>query len=87
MQRPACDPGFADVKLVANLTMQLAYRNKDKLQAGMIIGGWDEKEGAQVYGRAQSLLHFSPQRQHFLWGRLVVSFTKSAQTESKSGGV
>lgn len=35
---------------VANLTMQLAYRNKDKLSAGMIIGGWDAKEGAQVYG-------------------------------------
>ena len=25
------DPGMADVKLVANLTMQLAYKNKDKL--------------------------------------------------------
>ena len=44
------DPGMADVKLVATLTMQLAYRNKDKLSAGMIIGGWDRKLGAQVYG-------------------------------------
>ena len=50
MQRSDSDPGMADVKLVANLTMQLAYRNKDRLSAGMIIGGWDAKEGAQVYG-------------------------------------
>jgi 20S proteasome subunit beta 1 len=44
------DPGMADVKLVATITQQLAYRNKDKLSAGMIIGGWDRKLGAQVYG-------------------------------------
>jgi 20S proteasome subunit beta 1 len=44
------DPGMADVKLVATITTQLAYRNKDKLSAGMIIGGWDRKLGAQVYG-------------------------------------
>ena len=50
MQRRGDGPGMADVKLVANLTMQLAYRNKDRLSAGMIIGGWDAKEGAQVYG-------------------------------------
>lgn len=50
MQRTDCDPGMADVKMVANVTMQLAYGNKDKLSAGMIIGGWDAKEGAQVYG-------------------------------------
>jgi 20S proteasome subunit beta 1 len=49
-RRGDADPGMADVKLVANLTMQLAYRNKDRLSAGMIIGGWDAKEGAQVYG-------------------------------------
>ena len=31
------EPGMADVKLVANVTMQIAYRNKDRLSAGMII--------------------------------------------------
>jgi 20S proteasome subunit beta 1 len=49
-RRGDLDPGMADVKLVANLTMQLAYKNKDKLSAGMIIGGWDATLGAQVYG-------------------------------------
>jgi 20S proteasome subunit beta 1 len=44
------DPGVTDVKLVATVTARLAYENKDKLSAGMIIGGWDEKLGAQVYG-------------------------------------
>ncbi|EEH54482.1 uncharacterized protein MICPUCDRAFT_44601 [Micromonas pusilla CCMP1545] len=50
MERSDADPGMADVKLVANLTMQIAYKNKDKLSAGMIIGGWDSKRGPQVYG-------------------------------------
>ena len=50
MQRVGARCRQADVKLVATLTMQLAYRNKDKLSAGMIIGGWDRKLGAQVYG-------------------------------------
>ena len=39
-----------DVKLVANLTKTIAYENKDRLQAGMIIAGWDRKLGPQVYG-------------------------------------
>ena len=39
-----------DVKLVANITKQIAYQNKDRLQAGMIVAGWDRKLGAQVYG-------------------------------------
>ena len=49
-RRGDVDPGMADVKLVANLTMQLAYRNKDRLSAGMIIGGWDKVLGPQIYG-------------------------------------
>ena len=44
------EPGMADVKLVANVTMQIAYRNKDRLSAGMIIAGWDRRAGAQVFG-------------------------------------
>ena len=39
------EPGMADVKLVANVTMQIAYRNKDRLSAGMIIAGWDRRAG------------------------------------------
>ena len=39
-----------DVKLVANLTKTIAYENKERLQAGMIIAGWDRKLGPQVYG-------------------------------------
>ena len=30
--------------------MRLAYRNKDRLSAGMIIGGWDKVLGPQIYG-------------------------------------
>jgi len=44
------EPGMADVKLVANVTMQIAYRNKDRLSAGMIIAGWDRRAGPQVFG-------------------------------------
>ena len=39
-----------DVKLVANITQKIAYQNKDRLQAGMIIAGYDRKLGPQVYG-------------------------------------
>lgn len=39
MQLNGPDPGFSDVKIVANLTMQMAYRNKAMLSAGMIIAG------------------------------------------------
>lgn len=37
------------VKTCANLFKMLAYNNKDNLSAGLIIGGWDEKRGGQVY--------------------------------------
>lgn len=47
----APDAGFTcDVKLVANITKKIAYENKERLQAGMIIAGWDRKLGPQVYG-------------------------------------
>ena len=41
---------MVDVRLVAKLTQKIAYENKEKLQAGMIIAGWDRIRGAQVYG-------------------------------------
>jgi 20S proteasome subunit beta 1 len=43
-------PMMVDVRLVAKLTQKIAYENKEKLQAGMIIAGWDRKRGGQVYG-------------------------------------
>jgi len=43
-------PGFVDVKTAAQLVMQLAYGNKNNLQAGMIVAGWDAREGGAVYG-------------------------------------
>ena len=43
-------PGVVDVKLAAQLVMQIAYSNKDALQAGMIVAGWSASEGGVVYG-------------------------------------
>eukprot|EP00933_Yihiella_yeosuensis_P070972 TRINITY_DN79143_c0_g1_i1.p1 TRINITY_DN79143_c0_g1~~TRINITY_DN79143_c0_g1_i1.p1 ORF type:complete len:247 (-),score=61.73 TRINITY_DN79143_c0_g1_i1:114-854(-) len=37
------------VNTAANLFKMIAYNNKDRLMAGLIIGGWDEKLGGQVY--------------------------------------
>jgi len=37
------------VQTAANLFKIFAYNNKDNLMAGMIIAGWDEKKGGQVY--------------------------------------
>lgn len=39
-----------DVKVAANLAMQMAYSNKNMLQAGLIVAGWDKKRGGQVFG-------------------------------------
>jgi 20S proteasome subunit beta 1 len=43
-------PGMIDVKTAAQLVMQMAYSNKSALQAGMIVAGWDAREGGVVYG-------------------------------------
>lgn len=40
----------ATVKVAANLVRLIAYNNKKMLQAGMIVGGWDEYEGGKIYG-------------------------------------
>ncbi|CAE8631375.1 unnamed protein product [Polarella glacialis] len=37
------------VNTAANLFKIMAYNNKDNLMAGLIVAGWDEKEGGQVY--------------------------------------
>merc|ERR1719375_2406992 len=37
------------VKTAANLFRLIAYNNKDRLMAGLIVAGYDEKRGGQVY--------------------------------------
>lgn len=38
------------VRTAANLVTQMAYQNKDRLEAGMIVAGWDKHGGGQVWG-------------------------------------
>lgn len=40
----------ATVKVAANLVRLLSYNNKDMLQTGMIVGGWDKYNGGKIYG-------------------------------------
>eukprot|EP00916_Digyalum_oweni_P021185 GHVL01035225.1.p1 GENE.GHVL01035225.1~~GHVL01035225.1.p1 ORF type:complete len:217 (+),score=42.33 GHVL01035225.1:29-679(+) len=37
------------VRSAASILRLIAYNNKDRLCAGMIVGGWDPKKGATVY--------------------------------------
>merc|ERR1719335_490802 len=37
------------VNTAANLFKMIAYNNKDRLMAGLIVAGYDEKRGGQVY--------------------------------------
>jgi len=37
------------VKTAASLFQELCYQNKDRLMAGIIVGGWDKKDGGSVY--------------------------------------
>jgi len=37
------------VKIAAHLMRQLCYENKNRLMAGVIVGGWDQVDGGQVY--------------------------------------
>jgi len=41
--------GLPSVNTCANLFKVFAYNNKDRLMAGLIIAGWDDKKGGQVY--------------------------------------
>ena len=38
------------VKAAARLLSRLTYENKEALQAGLIVAGWDAVEGGVVYG-------------------------------------
>ncbi|GAB2276114.1 proteasome chaperone 1, partial [Dionaea muscipula] len=40
----------ATAKVAANLVRLLSYNNKDRLQAGLIVGGWDRYNGGKIYG-------------------------------------
>ncbi|XP_044464953.1 proteasome subunit beta type-6-like [Mangifera indica] len=40
----------ATVKVAANLVRLLSYNNKNILQTGVIVGGWDKYEGGKIYG-------------------------------------
>lgn len=37
------------VVTAANLAQTIVYQNKDHLQAGLIIAGWDEQHGGSVF--------------------------------------
>ncbi|KAJ2724897.1 Proteasome subunit beta type-1 [Coemansia sp. Benny D115] len=37
------------VKVAASLFQEICYQNKSNLMAGIIIGGWDKREGGTVY--------------------------------------
>lgn len=37
------------VKTAAQLAKNLVYQNKEMLQAGLIVAGWDKEEGGSVY--------------------------------------
>lgn len=41
--------GLPEVKTAASLFQDLCYQNKDRLMAGIIVGGWDPKSGGSVY--------------------------------------
>jgi 20S proteasome subunit beta 1 len=36
-------------RVVANLFREMCYNNKDGLQAGIIVAGWDKYHGGEVY--------------------------------------
>ncbi|GER36145.1 proteasome subunit beta type [Striga asiatica] len=40
----------ATVKVAANLVRLLSYNNKNMLQTGLIVGGWDKYNGGKIYG-------------------------------------
>ncbi|KAL4332234.1 hypothetical protein GQ457_07G036950 [Hibiscus cannabinus] len=40
----------ATVKVAANLIRLISYNNKNMLETGLIVGGWDKYEGGKIYG-------------------------------------
>lgn len=39
----------ATVKVAANLVRLVSYNNKNMLETGLIVGGWDKYEGGKIY--------------------------------------
>ncbi|KAF2302775.1 hypothetical protein GH714_008314 [Hevea brasiliensis] len=39
----------ATVKVAANLVRLISYNNKNMLETGLIVGGWDKYEGGKIY--------------------------------------
>jgi 20S proteasome subunit beta 1 len=37
------------VRTAASLFQEMCYQNKDNLMAGIIVAGWDKKDGPAVY--------------------------------------
>jgi len=40
---------MCSVKTVAKLFRDICYNNKNSLMAGILVAGWDDKEGGQIY--------------------------------------
>ncbi|EPQ28336.1 uncharacterized protein PFL1_04163 [Pseudozyma flocculosa PF-1] len=38
-----------DVRIAANMFQEMVYSNKDRLSAGIIVAGWDKKNGGKVF--------------------------------------
>ncbi len=46
----AMESGSApQTKVAANLFQEIVYQNKDRLSAGIIVAGWDKKDGGRVF--------------------------------------
>lgn len=77
----------ARVKNVANLFKYLLYNNRDNLMAGVIIGGYDEVNGAQVYqiplGGAllESNFAIGGSGSTFIWGLLDAEYRPNMTKE------
>jgi 20S proteasome subunit beta 1 len=41
--------GPPSVLAAASILQKIAYQYRDQLSAGLIVGGWDKKKGAQIY--------------------------------------
>lgn len=63
------------VRTAASLFQEMCYQNKDNLSAGIIVAGWDKKEGPSVYNiPLGGSLHRAPfaiggmlKKSNFLW--------------------
>ncbi len=62
-QHQAEKDGEVDTATAANLAAQLAYNNKNMLQAGLIVAGWDEQEVCKL-----GACHCWPARAARSWG-------------------